>query len=79
VHVVGEAVDLHDHVDRGVDLVAQRLERAQQHRQALALDRLADEHDPQRLAILVADVPPERERHVGDELPAGRPRHAGRV
>ena len=24
---VGEAVDLHDHVDRGVDLVAQRLER----------------------------------------------------
>ncbi len=30
--------------------LAQRLEGAQQHRQALALDGLADERDPQRLA-----------------------------
>ena len=33
-------------LDRHV-VVAQRLERAQQHRQALALDRLADEREPQ--------------------------------
>ena len=34
----------------GRHLAAQRLEGAQQHRQALALDGLADEHDPQRVA-----------------------------
>ena len=33
--------------ERRGDLVAQRLERAQQHRQALALDGLADEQDAQ--------------------------------
>ena len=32
------------------DVLAQRLEGAQQHRQALALDGLADEDDPQRRA-----------------------------
>ena len=36
-----------DHGQLGRDVLAQRLEGAQQQRQALALDRLADEHDPQ--------------------------------
>ena len=56
----GHAAAVHQHrrdlVLRGADdrqlgghVAAQRLEGAQQHRQALALDRLADEHDPQRL------------------------------
>ena len=39
-----------DDRELGRDLAAQRLEGAQQHRQALALDGLADEDDPQRLA-----------------------------
>ncbi len=39
-----------DERERRRDLLAQRLERAQQHRKALARDRLADERDPQRLA-----------------------------
>ncbi len=34
----------------GVDVLAQPLEGAQQHRQALALDGLADERDPQAAA-----------------------------
>ena len=41
-----------DERERRRDLLAQRLERAQQHRQALAFDRLADEQDPQRSAGL---------------------------
>ena len=44
----------------GGNLPAQRLERAQQHRQALALDGLADERDPQRLA----GRPHARRRHA---------------
>ena len=43
-----------DHGQFGVDVLAQRLERAQQQRQALALDRLPDEGDPQ--AIVVAPI-----------------------
>ena len=39
-----------DDGELGRDLAAQRLERAQQHREALALQGLADERDPQRLA-----------------------------
>ena len=39
-----------DHDQLGRHLAAQRLEGAQQHGQALALDGLADERDPQRLA-----------------------------
>ena len=39
-----------DHCQLGRDVLAQRLERAQQQRQALALDGLADEHDPQPVA-----------------------------
>ena len=53
-------------------MLAQGLERAQQQRQAFALDRLADEHDPQA----VAHRPFRRERGalrihvnaVGDDL-----------
>ena len=36
-----------DERERRRHVVAQRLERAQQHRQALAFDGLADEQDPQ--------------------------------
>ena len=40
-----------DERERRRHLLAQRLERAQQHRQALAFDGLADEQDPQRRDI----------------------------
>ena len=47
-HHVGDLLGARAHQrQRGGDLVAQCLEGAQQHRQALALDGLADEQDPQ--------------------------------
>ena len=45
-----------DERERRGDLLAQRLERTQQHRQALAFDGLADEQDPQRTIGLVQRV-----------------------
>ena len=48
----------------GRNLAAQRLEGAQQHRQALALDGLADEHDPQRLARAPARAARARRRRA---------------
>ena len=54
-HLLG--VDADDVKRRG-DVLAQRLERAQQHRQALALDGLADERDPQRVARLATAPQP---------------------
>ena len=50
-----------DDVQRRRDVLAQRLEGAQQHRQPLALDRLADEGDPQR-AVLVHGLGRTRRR-----------------
>ena len=47
-----------DHDQLGGHLAAQRLEGAQQHGQALALDGLADERDPQRLARARAGAAP---------------------
>ena len=59
-----ELLWLHAHDGQlGGHLAAQRLEGAQQHRQPLALDGLADEHDPQRL--------PGR-AHARRRYPAGR-------
>ena len=57
-----------DHGQLGGDLAAQRLEGAQQHGQALALDGLADERDPQRLA---------RRAPRGGGRAAGAPRRWG--
>ena len=45
-----------DERERRRDLLAQRLERAQQHRQALAFDGLADEQDPQRTVGLALRI-----------------------
>ena len=60
--------DAHD-VQRDGQVLAQRLERAQQHRQPLALDGLADEGDPQRLARpprgAARGAPPARRRRWG--------------
>ena len=71
-----------DHRQLGRDLLAQRLEGAQEDRQALALDGLADEGDPQRLARCAAagrgDAPGRQRDAVRDdpvvaavEAPAG--------
>ena len=51
-----------DHGQLRRNVIAQRLEGAQQQRQALALDGLADEHDPQPVA----------DRSCGGECGAGR-------
>jgi hypothetical protein len=40
-----------DHVEREGNVLAQRLQRAQHHRQSLALDGLADEDEPKRMLL----------------------------
>ena len=57
-----------DERERGRDLIAQRLEGPQQHRQALAFDRLTDEEDPQltlRRVSFCVGVPLARARVRG--------------
>ena len=56
-----------DHRQPRGDVLAQRLEGAQQHRQALALDGLADERDLQRVARA---APPRRGRPAGGQRDA---------
>ena len=56
-----------DHGQLGGDVVAQRLEGAQQKRQALALDRLADEDDAQPLGRLLVAGP---RQHRGVDVDA---------
>ena len=46
-----------DHGQLGGDVLAQRLEGAQQQRQALALNRLSDEQDPERVVVAQVIVP----------------------
>ena len=64
-----------DHGQPRGDVLAQRLEGAQQHRQPLALDRLADERDLERLA---RRAPPRRaaRRPSGSVTPLGTIRYS---
>ncbi len=54
-----------DHGQLARDVLAQRLEGPQQQRQALALDRLADEHDPQTVVALGPATAPAGPRAPG--------------
>ena len=64
-----------DHRELGGDVLAQRLEGAQQDRQPLALDRLADEGDPQRLVRHARGAAPGRRRRAAS-TPLGTIRYS---
>ena len=64
-----------DHRQARGHVLAQRLERAQQHRQALALDGLADERDLERLAGRARARAPAR-RPGGSTTPLGTIRYS---